>query len=129
MSDESKIDNNIEKTASIKLTARQERSLNKALTNQKYRVINVVELIARDKILDMMDRMEMCTCSKCICDVLALALNSLPTKYVTSDTGKQYIKLETYRKQFETDIEIALMRACLIVKSAPNHDEQESKKE
>lgn len=127
MSDESKIDNNIEKAASIKLTARQERSLNKALTNQKYRVINVVELIARDKILDMMDRMEMCTCSKCICDVLALALNSLPTKYVTSDTGKQYIKLETYRKQFETDIEIALMRACLIVKSAPNHDEQEGK--
>lgn len=124
MSQENKKDSSIESTASTKLTPRQERSLKKALANQEYRLINVVEIIARENVLNMMDRMEMCTCSKCICDVLALALNSLPTKYVTSDAGKQYIQLASYKKQFETDVEIALMKACMTVKDAPNHDDQ-----
>jgi len=97
------------------------------LLNRKHNVFNVVEIIANEKVADMMDRMEMCTCSKCTCDVLAIALNSLPTKYVTSDAGKQYIQLNSYKRQFETDIEIALMRACLTVKESPNHDgEQQS---
>lgn len=124
MSEENKKKSSIENTASTKLTPRQERSLKKALANQEYRLINVVEIIARENVLNMMDRIEMCTCSKCVCDVLALALNSLPTKYVTSDAGKQYIQLESYKKQFETDVEIALMKACLTVKDAPNHDDQ-----
>ena len=126
MSNENGIEKQSEKTASIKLSPRQERSLKKVLSNQKYRVINVVEIIARDNVPGMMDRMDMCTCSKCACDVLAIALNALPTKYVTTDAGKQYIQLQTYKKQFETDVEIALMRACLTVKEAPNHDEPES---
>lgn len=124
MSEENKKKSSIENAASTKLTPRQERSLKKALANQEYRLINVVEIIARENVLNMMDRIEMCTCSKCVCDVLALALNSLPTKYVTSDAGKQYIQLESYKKQFETDVEIALMKACLTVKDAPNHDDQ-----
>ncbi len=126
MSNENGIEKQSEKTASIKLSPRQERSLKKVLSNQKYRVINVVEIIARDNVPGMMDRMDMCTCSKCACDVLAIALNALPTKYVTTDAGKQYIQLQTYKKQFETDVEIALMRACLTVKEAPNHDEPEN---
>jgi len=113
-------------TASIKLTPRQERSLKSALADMNHNVINVVEIIAKENVVDMMDRMEMCTCSKCICDVLAITLNSLPTKYVTSDAGKQYIQLETCKKQFETDVEIALMRACLTVKGSPNHEEKEN---
>ncbi len=119
-------ENSTGNTATIKLSPRQERSLNNALADRKQHVINVVEIIAKEYVMNMMDRMEMCTCSKCICDVLALALNSLPTKYVTSDAGKQYIQLETYKKQFETDVEIALMKACLTVKAAPNHEEQEN---
>jgi len=126
MSEENKNNGSAESTASIKLTPRQERSLKKALADQGYRLINVVEILARENVLAMMDRMEMCTCSKCICDVLALALNSLPTKYVTSDAGKQYIQLESYKKQFETDVDIALMKACMTVKASPNHDGQEN---
>lgn len=110
--------------ASIKLTPHQER-VREALLNRKQNVFNVVEIIANEKVADMMYRMDMCTCSKCTCDVLAIALNSLPTKYVTSDAGKQYIQLNSYKRQFETDVEIALMRACLTVKESPNHDEEQ----
>jgi hypothetical protein len=115
-------DNSTDNNASIKLTPHQER-VRDALLNRKHNVFNVVEIIANEKVADMMDRMEMCTCSKCTCDVLALTLNSLPTKYVTSDAGKQYIQLNSYKRQFETDVEIALMKACLTVKESPNHEE------
>jgi competence protein ComFB len=111
-------------TASIKLSPRQERVMKNALEEKRHHVYNVVEIIANETISDVMERMDMCTCSKCTGDVLALALNSLPTKYVTSDAGKQYIQLSTFKKQFETDVEIALMKACMTVKAAPNHDEK-----
>lgn len=111
-------------TASIKLSPRQERVMKNALEAKRHHVYNVVEIIANETIADVMERMDMCTCSKCTGDVLALALNSLPTKYVTSDAGKQYIQLDAFKKQFETDVEIALMKACMTVKSAPNHNEQ-----
>ena len=53
-------------------------------------------------------------------DVLALALNYLPAKYVTTDEGKQYAKLiEVYRIQYESDVIAALTRACLKVKEKP----------
>ncbi|MDF2655997.1 MAG: Late competence development protein ComFB [Bacillota bacterium] len=90
---------------------------------KKHQVFNVVETIANEKVLDVMSRMDLCTCEQCICDVLALALNSLPPKYVTSHAGKQYIQLEAYKKQLETDVAFALMKACMTVKDTPNHEE------
>ena len=89
---------------------------------QHHNVFNVAELIANEKVSDIMVRMEMCTCEKCVCDVLAIALNSLPPKYVTSDAGKQYIQLDAYKRQFETDVAFALMKACQTVKASPGHD-------
>lgn len=112
-----------EKTASLKLSPRQERIIENTLNDDKHHVYNVVELLAYEMVADVMDRMEVCTCQKCTSDVLALTLNTLPQKYVTSDAGKQYIQLATYKKQFETDVEIAMMRACMTVKTAPNHSE------
>ena len=126
MMEKNKKEDGSSSTASIKLTPHQER-VRDALADRRLSVFNVVEIIANEKVADMMDRMEMCTCSKCTCDVLAIALNTLPTKYVTSHAGKQYFQLNSYKKQFETDVEIALMRACLTVKEAPNHDDEEGK--
>ncbi len=112
-----------ENPVSIRLSPRQEKRLEKSLCNQKHNVVNVVEIIACEELPEVMIRMDMCTCEKCTSDVLALALNMLPTKYVTSDAGKQYIQLNSYKKQFQTDVEIAIMRACMLVKDSPNHSE------
>ncbi|MBR0599444.1 late competence development ComFB family protein [Sinanaerobacter chloroacetimidivorans] len=93
-----------------------------ALFDQHHSLVNVAEVIAKEKVSEVIKRMEVCDCSKCTNDVLALALNYLPTKYVTSDAGKQYIQLNAYKKQFETDVVAALIKACLVVKSSPNHE-------
>jgi Predicted membrane protein len=84
-------------------------------------LVNLAEILAREKISLVMERMKVCGCRTCFNDVLALTLNSLPTKYVTKDAGKQYHQIDTYKKSYETDILAALTKACVRVKAAPRH--------
>lgn len=84
-------------------------------------VLNVTQIIAEEKIHEIIKLMDGCHCEKCVDDMMALALNSLPPKYATTHAGKQYVQLESFKKQFETDVTAALMRACLTVKEHPSH--------
>lgn len=84
-------------------------------------LVNIAEILAREKLTLVMEKMKVCSCRTCVNDVLALALNSLPTKYVTTDSGKQYFQLDIYKKQYETDILAALTKACVRVKASPRH--------
>ena len=93
-----------------------------ALNNYRRSVVNVTEIIAETLVDEVITMMGACSCPKCVDDVLAIALNSLPTKYVTTDVGKQYIQLNSYKKQFETDVVAALIKACQTVKESPRHD-------
>ena len=53
-------------------------------------------------------------------DVLALALNKLPVKYVTTGGGRLYSEsIENFRVQLEADILSSLIRAGIQVKSKP----------
>lgn len=84
-------------------------------------LLNLSEILVKEKAPDVMEKMRVCTCEACHNDVLALALNMLPTKYVTTDEGKQFLQLEMYKKQYETDVLSALTRACVRVKASPRH--------
>jgi len=92
------------------------------LGNYRHNVVNVTEIIAVAKVAEVVSMMDSCSCPKCVDDVLAIALNTLPTRYVTTDMGKQFIQLNSYRKQFETDVVAALIKACQIVNESPRHD-------
>lgn len=100
---------------------REQESAGSALLEQSDDLVNIAEVLTREKLALVMERMKVCTCKTCVNDVLALALNSLPTKYVTTDAGKQYFQLDIYKKQYETDILAALTKACVRVKAAPRH--------
>ena len=84
-------------------------------------LLNLSEILVKEKAPDVMEKMRVCTCEACHNDVMALALNMLPTKYVTTDEGKQFLQLEMYKKQYETDVLSALTRACVRVKASPRH--------
>lgn len=85
-------------------------------------LVNLTEMLVKEKADEIMDRLNVCKCSKCKYDVLALTLNSLTNKFVTSNTGRLHIQLEVYKKQSETDIVAALTRASVRVKGSPHHD-------
>lgn len=87
-------------------------------------LVNIAEILAREKVGLVMGKMKVCTCETCVNDVLALTLNSLPTKYVSADEGRDSLKRDVYKKQYETEILAALTKACVRVKASPRHQEQ-----
>jgi competence protein ComFB len=93
-----------------------------SLLNRSRSLVNLSEMLTKELLPSIMERMDVCTCPVCTGNVLALALNTLPTKYVTTDEGKQYTQLEVYKRQNELDVIAALTRACVRVKSSPRHE-------
>lgn len=62
-----------------------------------------------------------CFCEKCIADIKALALNNLPTKYIATEKGFCYAKLDSYETQHMIDVITAITAAIEIVQKKPNH--------
>jgi competence protein ComFB len=90
------------------------------ITEHKERPLNLVKLLAEEFLPSVMEKLSIPDTQENREDILALALNSVPTKYVTTEQGKQYAQLvEVYRLQYETDVTSALTKAGLKVLQRP----------
>ena len=65
---------------------------------------------------------DVCQCEVCRLDVEAIMLNSLPPKYVVTDTGALYAQLTDFDPQNKLDYMIAMTEAVKIVTASPRHD-------
>ena len=65
-----------------------------------------------------------CTCEKCLYDITAIALNSLPSKYVVTSRGNLYTKLAAHQQQSNVDVISAITKAVVIVNNNPRHNEE-----
>lgn len=83
---------------------------------------NYMEVCVKDMIMPVLKEINSCTCSKCRFDITAIALNSLPPKYVVTKKGQLYTKLSALQQQFDVDIISAITKAAVIVSRAPRHD-------
>jgi competence protein ComFB len=85
-----------------------------------------------DCVNDMMDgilsEINYCKCEKCRYDISAIALNSLPAKYVVTKRGQLYTRLDALQNQFDVDIISAITKAAVIVNRSPRHDNEEYQK-
>lgn len=79
--------------------------------------------IAVDNVLDdiLKDHELKCGCETCIMDIKAIALNNLKPKYVVSNKGILYTKLDALNTQFKTDIIFQLMDAIKMVEKNASH--------
>jgi competence protein ComFB len=68
---------------------------------------------------------DICQCERCHMDRLAYALNNSPPKYVVTQKGKLYAKLNILQGQFEVDVVRAITDAAVRVDKSPRHDEEE----
>lgn len=64
---------------------------------------------------------KICNCQCCRYDIAALALNSLPTRYVVTSAGATYTKINSLDQQFHVDIVSAITQAIKLVKKNPHH--------
>ena len=129
---ERKLTVEIEPDVQIKPSGKEEKELTvktpeakvEIVADKRAYLVNLTEKLVTEMVDDVMAKTNVCTCSICKNDVLALALNSLSQNYVTSDAGKQYLQLDIYKKQHETDVLAALIKACVRVKASPKHPER-----
>lgn len=95
--------------------ARTDTSL---LVRRDLSTINVMEELVLRKIDDVIAKFNCCRCDRCRCDVTALALNSLPPKYIVADL-RDYDKSED--EAMERQVYDALVKAVIKVRTKPSH--------
>lgn len=72
-----------------------------------------------NSVLEKLD--DVCDCQKCREDIVAYALNRLPAKYVVTDLGNIYTKLNQTKAQAQADVVVQLTEAAKVVKANPRH--------
>ena len=84
-------------------------------------VHNVMEDVVRDTLLTYKEKMNLkCDCERCLEDIMALALNDLPPRYIANANLSPYIRAthETDR-QGSTNIITIIAKAASKVSSSP----------
>ena len=64
---------------------------------------------------------DICTCTRCLEDIQAIALNNLKPHYIATEKGGVYSKLQEMEIQFETDVMKAIIDAIAMVSRNPRH--------
>ena len=82
---------------------------------------NYMEDCVDGMIVPILKAVSSCTCDECLLDIKAIALNSLPPKYVVTKKGQLYTKLSALQQQFDVDIIAAVTKAAIIVSRNPRH--------
>lgn len=82
---------------------------------------NYMEVCVNDMLPVVVKGLKCCDCEVCRMDMMAIALNNLPPKYVVTGKGQLYAKLSYFHQQFEVDIVSALTNAARIVTERPRH--------
>lgn len=62
-----------------------------------------------------------CSCERCKLDVIALALNSLPPKYVVTEIGNAVTNVALDSVQGKANVTMAVCNAIEIVNGRPRH--------
>ena len=86
-----------------------------------FKLKNYMEDVVSHKLDDLLKLMNICQCDKCKMDIMAIALNDLPPKYIVSDKGELYTKIRELEQQFEVDVETAIVKAAMFVSKSPKH--------
>ncbi len=86
-----------------------------------YKLKNYMEDVVKIILNEIIYNINVCDCEKCRMDIAAIALNKLPHRYIVSEKGELYSKINTLRQQFEVDIVSAITHAAMQVSSNPRH--------
>lgn len=91
-------------------------------------IVNVMEVFVEQKMEEILPTVECCNCDKCLDDIRAMALNKLPPRYVSTDKGKLFSKLNSLQEQQNgVDINVAVLSAVEFVSGHPRHSDEDKK--
>ncbi|MGN0674602.1 MAG: late competence development ComFB family protein [Oscillospiraceae bacterium] len=85
-------------------------------------VVNVMESVVSERLDALLADTDCCKCERCKGDMLAMALNSLPPKYVNSHKGELFSRIDATKYQNTIDIDVAVAKAISVVSSSPHRE-------
>ncbi|WP_067621230.1 late competence development ComFB family protein [Alicyclobacillus acidiphilus] len=89
-------------------------------------VFNYTEQLAKEMLKrDEINSILTCKCEQCVDDVLAMALNKLPARYVSTESGRVFVKANYMQPQLQSDVLKELTSAAMVVASHPHHSRGE----
>lgn len=85
-------------------------------------LVNVMEEIVAGVLNEELKTSNCCKCKKCVDDMMAIALNKVPPKYVSTAAGQLFSRMEsTMAKQKVLDVKVAVISAIDLVSAHPRH--------
>ena len=87
-------------------------------------MMNYTEICVREALENLLHASDICKCENCRLDIMAIALNSLPQKYVVTNKGTLYTKIMAFQQQYDADVITALANAMTVVSKNPRHDKE-----
>lgn len=85
-------------------------------------LVNYMEKLVFGKLNEVLvTRKDICKCEQCRLDIAAIALNNLAPRYIVTDRGKIYTKLDMMETQFGVDVLMAISKGLNIVAANPRH--------
>lgn len=84
--------------------------------------VNIMQALVEEKAKKYMDMFGLCTCSRCVADVKALALTNLPPKYMVMQKGECIPMLTVFENQFNAALIAQIIAACRVVLQNPRHN-------
>ncbi|WP_276838478.1 late competence development ComFB family protein [Anaerovibrio lipolyticus] len=83
---------------------------------------NYMEDFVLDKLEELIPKYPgCCFCENCRTDIVNLALNHLPPKYVSTDKGQVFARVEYFNRQNEVEIVKQIAAAIEQVEAHPRH--------
>jgi hypothetical protein len=83
--------------------------------------VNIMQALVEEKSLKYIQMFGLCTCSRCVADVKALALSNLPPKYIVMHKGQVVPMLSVYEGRFSSALTAQIINACKVVMQNPRH--------
>lgn len=81
-------------------------------------VVNTMEACVLGKLDDVLERFSCCRCDRCKKDIIALALNKLPPRYMVLAEGQPEPDISP---QINAQVVAAMIQAVIRVRSHPRH--------
>jgi competence protein ComFB len=94
----------------------------KASKKKEVKIKNYMEDMVKRNMAEQFERRnDVCKCELCKNDVFAYSLNHLPPKYVVTDRGHIFTKLQEMETQFNADVTREVLKAIEFVKKNKRH--------
>ncbi len=82
---------------------------------------NIMEETIMERVDEVMTAMECCTCDQCKFDAASYALNRVPSRYASTESGAILSKLDIMDAQRDAEITAIVVQAVKLVKDKPHH--------